>query len=173
MTTFDDELNIINSINIFETYYFNCWYCGEHCQSYNSNNKYCNECYSCRNTYSYDDYYSDCPMRGEKFNNSDCNVCGSCENLNFISCIFCKYEKIGYLENYVCNVCFNEKFKIIENILNIEIFINSQPADEFIYCQNYTKIIIFIQRWWKDIYYHPDNKLAKKLSKNFIKVSKK
>jgi hypothetical protein len=174
MTTFDEELNIINSIDIFEIYYFNCKFCGEQCESYNLHNRYCEYCYLDHNLYYSDPYYSDCPMCGEQFNNSDCNVCGPCENSTFISCILCKCEDIDdgeyndddlkyiynseYKINYTCNKCFNKNFKLIDNELI--------PSN---YITRYIMIISIIQRWWKDIYYHPDNNLAKELSKNFIK----
>ena len=176
MTTFDEELNIINSIDIFETYHFNCEYCGEHSKSYKKQ-KFCDECkyISKIDPYFYSDpYYTDCSGCGKKYHNSDSNYCFNCEE-GYVTCVLCASVNIDddeydddliyiynseYIIKYTCNKCFNKNFK-----LNYDELVSSN------YITRYIMIISIIQRWWKDIYYHPDNKLAKELSKNFIKYT--
>ena len=142
MTTLQAEIDIINTIDVLEMYNLQCLYCGVNYESY----PMCNYCDSCS------DEVAMCYC-GESYINHDCGVCTMCDAGYFpIHCMLCKckeYERYkDIVEYYVCLTCFSKKFKSIDSTCKL----------------NYISIIILIQRWWREIYYHPENTFAKKNS---------
>ena len=154
-----------------DPYYSDCSGCGN--KFHNSDSSYCYDC-------EYDSNYNlNCYNCGDNDQSDDNFICEHCEMIANTSeyyasqndyypgytleCSYCNkvyYKKDDYPDImfiYICMDCFNKKFKSIDNKQLLSDYILRNIA-----------IATIIERWWLKIYYHPDNKFAKELSKNFI-----
>ena len=142
---------------------------------------YCKKCnYLCCPEHTVEDkqyvqYCTNCTLICDICENSQCvDSSFKCVECFEIICEYCDY--VSNKEYYHDRKCksINMDISICRNcITEIDMTHIDYSYSACKACERYTKYVIYIQRWWKNIYYHPDNNLAKKLSKNFIKYTKK